>query len=744
MPINKTNLLIATSFIALLGGGVASAQEQAENQTAEKSVASNLVIESIVVTAQRRSQSVQDVPIAIAAFGGEQLKAIGVSQPIDIAAQTPGLFIKNGIGSANPYISIRNVGQSLFVTNASQPVGMYVNDVNLSYTSLMSQPLYDVERVEVLKGPQGTLFGRNSTGGALSIFTNSPSDENEGSITVQGGNNALFETEGFLNLVLSDQFATRLAFKTKKQDGFFTNTLNGNKIGETDIWAARLSNRWDANDNLSINLVLETSFDRSGNAPWTSYGFADPTDPVTNADLIALGTATGDGVDFSNGNAFGRNEVYGNSSFVTGFDGSLGTDACGEHNSLSELMARNISGQCVTHTGQSGDGDLYTGGYSLEPRIIHDMYSAVLNVVYDFDEIQLTSVTGYINSDRVLEEEFDGTAAISADNTYRSKTEVFSQEFRLGGETDFVEWVGGLYYSHDVINTADTYEYDDIWFFTHLVAFEQKTRNVGIFGHTKWTLTDNFAVNFAGRYTNETISFDGGTSVINVVDADLDVQGYGLPLIEEQRTNPPAGFEKTESNVFTWKAGLEYQAFDDTMFYAFASKGVKSGGYNGTWTVSDDELRPYASEKLMDYEIGFKSMLLDSSLRINGGAFYYDYQNLQAFVLNSDFLFVVDNIPKTKVVGAELDIYWLPTENLDVRAGLSYTDAKIKEVTADQMSNGINVDNSTANSASLMFNGLVKYTRPVGEYNISGQIDFNYQSETFFTVQNTRAASQGG
>ena len=738
-PKLKQICVITVSAIALTWSGAAAAQTAADDasQPAQEETAG---VAEILVTAQRKSESAQNVPISIAAFSGSDLQELGVSQPIDIAAQTPGLYIKNGIGSANPYISVRNVGQSLFVGNASQPVGMYVNDVNLSYTSVMSQPLFDIERVEVLKGPQGTLFGRNSTGGALSYFTAQPTSNTEGSIIAQFGNKAMVDVEGYINLPLSPTLSTRAAVKVRRQDGFHHNTLTGNDLGATDYWAGRLTTKWESGDSFTALLALDASFDRSGNVPWVSFGFADPSVPVTNADLIAAGRAQGDGVNFAAGNAFGRNEVYGSTPFVTA---GLGQNNCSEQNTRAELIARNEAGLCATHLGQSGDRDLYSGAYSLEPKIRHDLYSAVLNLQYDFDWATATSITGYVNSDRILEEEFDGTAAISADNTYRGKTELFSQELRFAGDSSLLDWVGGVYYSHDRIDESDTYKYDNIWFFTHLVDFRQKTENFGVFGHTKWNLSDTIGLILAGRYTRERISFDGGTDVINVIDPDLDVFGYGLPLTAQQRTRPPAGFESTLAKSFTWKVGLEYNPDNNILLYGFATKGVKSGGYNGTWTVTDAELRPYRPESLIDYEVGFKTNLMDRALQLNGSLFYYDYRNLQAFVLNSSALFVVDNIPKTSVRGGELDLQFVPTQSLNLRLGISYTDAQIEQVTADQISNGIFAGNTTANSAKLTFNGLAKYDIPLSDtIDLSVQGDFNYQGKTYFTVQNTPASSQ--
>ena len=738
----KFAIAASVSSMALLAGNAAAIAQDVPSEEAGSPSDQSGGIEEILVTAQRKSESAQDVPVAISAFSGDDLQELGVTQPIDIAAQTPGLYIKNGIGSANPYISVRNVGQSLFVGNASQPVGMYVNDVNLSYTSVMSQPLFDIERVEVLKGPQGTLFGRNSTGGALSYFTAQPTNDTEGSIIAQFGNKAMVDVEGFINIPLSADVATRAAFKVRRQDGFHTNTLTGNDLGATSYWAGRLTTKWNAGDNFTALLTMDASFDRSGNVPWVSFGFADPSVPVTNADLIAAGRAQGNGVNFATGNAFGRNEVYGSSSFVAA---GLGANNCSEQNTRAELIARNEAGLCATHLGHSGDRDLYSGEYSLEPKIKHDLYSAVLNLQYDFGGATATSITGYVNSDRILEEEFDGTAAISADNTYRGKTELFSQELRLSGDSQLLDWVGGAYYSYDKIDESDTYAYDDIWFFTHLVDFRQVTKNLGLFAHTKWNLSDKIGLILAGRFTRERISFDGGTDVINVVDPDLDVFGYGLPLTAQQRTRPPAGFESTKTKKFTWKAGLEYKPNDDILLYGFATKGVKSGGYNGTWTVTNAELRPYRPESLIDYEVGFKTNLMDRALQLNGSMFYYDYRNLQAFVLNSAALFVVDNIPKTAVKGGELDLQFVPNRAIDLRLGVSYTDAEIRSVTADQVNNGILVGNTTANSAKWTFNGLAKYTWAVSDQmDVALQGDFNYQGKTYFTVQNTPASSQKG
>lgn len=698
------------------------------------------VLEEVVVTATRKAESAQDVGIAISAFTGDTLNDLGVKQPIDIAAQTPGLFIKNGIGSANPYISIRNVGQSLFVSNASQPVGTYVNDVNLSYTSLTSAPIYDVSRVEVLKGPQGTLFGRNSTAGALSIFSNKPSDETDGSFTLGLGNNNLFEAEGFINGALSDSLAGRVAFKTRQQDGFFTNNLTGNDLGHADVSSGRVSLEWDVNDSFVANLVLEATRDRSGNTPWSSFGFADPTNPVTSDDLVAAGLAQGDGVDFSNGNEFGRNEVYGAGAFAAGF---LGSDRCSEDNSLDELIALNQAGVCTTATGQSGDADLYSGEYSLEPDLINDTYSATLNLQYQFGDISLTSISAYLNSERLLGEEFDGTSAISADNIYGTDIELFSQEIRLAGGSDRVDWVGGVYYSYDEVDETTRTNHSDVWFFTHLIDFTQTTDNLGVFGHANWRLNDSFDLITDLRYTSETIEYDGGISVVDVIDPDFDAIGRGLPVTAGFVATAPAGQDETDLDEVTWKLGLEYTPNDDWLWYAFASRGVKSGGYNGFWVVLDDELAPYDSESLISYELGFKSTLLNSTLQFNGGVFLYDYEDLQSFVLDSDFLFVIDNIPETEIKGAEFDINWLATDNLEVRAGVSFNDTEITKVTPDQINNGILVGNRTANSAEFMFNGLVKYSWAVNDrLEASVQTDFNYQSETFFTVQNTRAASQ--
>ncbi|MCR8924070.1 TonB-dependent receptor [Dasania sp. GY-MA-18] len=685
-------------------------------------------LEEVMVTAQKRQQSAQDVSIAITAFGSESIKDLGMEQPIDVAAQTPGLFIKNGIGVANPYISIRNVGQSLFVTNAAQPVGMYMNEVNLAYTSLMSLPMYDIERIEVLKGPQGTLFGRNSTAGAMSLFSAKPSMETGGEFTLQLGNKNLVETDGFINGPLGETVAGRLAFTTKNRDGFYKNKATGNELGEAEMWAARGSLLWDTSSAVTTQLVLEAVKDRSGNTPWASFGIADVSDPQTNA-----------GVDWADANAFGRDEAYGAGN-STGFAGS---NACSEDMTRKQIQALNEQGRCVTSTGHTGDGDLYEGEYSLEPVYHHDLYSAMLNVNYEADTVTLTSVTGYLYSDRILQEEFDGTIAISADQTYTSVTDVFSQELRLSGDSDNYNWVAGIYYGADKVDTKDTYEYTDTWFHSKLVDFVQETTTHAVFGHSEWHLDESWSLIADARYTAEEITFDGGTFIIDVTDADFDDLLFGVPL--ESRQLSTATDKETTANEITWKLGVDYKPNDDWLIYGFVSRGFKSGGYNGTWTSSNAELAPYDIETLIDYELGFKGTLMDNTLQLNGGVFYYDYQDLQAFVLDASGVFNVSNIPETDIYGAELELWWRPLDGLDLRAGASYTDAEIKKVTADQVANGIVVGNTTANAAEWMFNGLVRYEwSPSEGYITALQTDFNYQDDTYFTVQNTAAASQDG
>lgn len=684
-------------------------------------------IEEIEITARKRRQFAQDVGIAMTTFTGEAVKDLGLDQPIDLAAQTPGMFIKNGIGVANPYITVRGVGQSIFVTNTAQPVGMYVNEINLPYISLMSFPLYDLERIEILKGPQGTLFGRNTTAGALSLFTAKPSQEFEAEITAGIGRDNLVELEGFINGSLTDSLAARLAFKTENRDGWYKNQRTGNDFAEVEVWGSRISLHWDPSFPLTSTFTLEAVKDRSGNVAWKSYGYADPKVAATMA-----------GVNWSNANAFGRNEAYG--SHLGGAD----LTACNPSTpgvTRGQIESLNLNGSCTTNLGYSGDNNLRKGSYSIEPIHHVDNYSATLNTNYDFENTAFTSVTGYIYSDRELTEEFDGTVIIGADQTYRSITEVFSQEFRLASlNNQRIDWLAGTYYSTDKIDTSDTYDYSDAWFHKKRVDFQQETENLALFGQTEWHIDDKLSLITGARYTRGKITHDGGTFRTDILDPDFNDFGFGTPLIAGQITQTPADSDTITAREWTGKVGLDYKPNDDWLIYAFISRGFKSGGYNGMWTLSDEALIPYDTESLIDYELGFKSNLRHNTVQFNGGLFFYDYKDIQSFILDSNGNFIVDNIPEVQIFGAELELWWRPVSGLDIRAGVSYNDIAIKDSTIEQKANDIKEGNVTANSSEWMFNGLINYKWPITQTLVmSTQVDFSYQDDTYLTIQNHEA-----
>lgn len=633
------------------------------------------VLEEIVVTAQKRAQSLNEVGIAVTAFSGDDISKLGIEQPSDLAAQTPNLTVKNASGAAAPVFTIRGVGLNSFVSNVNPSVAVYVDEVYQVNTSMMSFGLFDVDRVEVLKGPQGTLFGRNTTGGAVSFVTKKPTEETEAYVRAGIGDYELFELEGAASGALSDTLTGRVSFiSTQQGEGFFKNRVTGHDHGEVDRIGWRAQLLWNPNDGFSALLNLHGGRDKSDQ--WM---------------LVHRGTRGPGGV------------------------GPCATGA-GE--------------ECFNAQGYRDiDGDLYEGDYNLEPEIDNEGSGATLTLNWDFGSMTLTSVTNVESFEYFREEEFDASPNLLVETNYDGELEQFSQELRVtSNDWDGKTLIAGLFYSDDSLDEVDFYNVINNPLFQTIydVAYEQDTETLGAFIHTEWDISDQLKLTVGARITDEEVTYDGGT--VDRFPATSGLGQFGLT-----GSDIDTAISETEPSG---KIGLDWTPNDDWLLYVSYSRGVKSGGFNGSFAVSNAEVVPFDKEILDAYEAGFKATLAKGSLQLNGAFYYYDYQDLQVFDTDLiTFNFILTNAGEAEVTGFELEAHWLPTDALDIRLGVGYSDTEITEY-SDTLATSAE-GNVLANTPEWTVNGVISYHWVLGDnLRLDAAVDFNWQDDLFFTIAN--------
>lgn len=679
-------------------------------------------LEEVVVTAQKRAQSVQDIGIAISAFTENDIKDLGMSQPIDMAAQTPGLTIKNVLNKAAPIFTVRGIGNTSFTSNSVAPVGVYVDELFMASSSMLTFSLFDTERVEVLKGPQGTLFGRNTTAGAISFVTKKPTQERDGFVSVTLGDYDVRNIEAAVGGGLTDTVSARLAFKSDYQgEGFFTNRINGGNsdVGTTDTFALRASLLWEF-ETTAIYWNIHGGRDRSENEPWVGIGRNLPDVLTTLAPELPTG---------------GK------------YRSSCGDPATTSINFFIHNCV-NVNNYKDPYT------DVREGEFSQEPSLESDSIGSVLNINWDLDYATLTSVTAYENKDSLIEEDFDGGPFRTGDTSYANDLDVFSQELRLTANEplfDTTDWIIGALYYQDAMSIEDLYGYLDRVNHDVLVKFDQDTTSWALFAHTETQWHENWKLIAAIRYTVDSITFDGGTFMVN---RDHDYTGAATFFSE----TPLLQDDDIDTSEVTGKLAVEYAPHEDLLTYFSISRGYKAGVWNGFWTYLPGDHAATDPEFINAYELGFKATLLESTMQLNGAVYFYDYSDMQLFADLPAGNFAVFNAGEATVKGVEMDVWWRPNANLDIKAGASYNDTEI--------TGGIGLtqfDSVTPpNTPELTYNALIRYHWELDSlfnnhfFNTSTssnsilnsgmtaslQMDLAYQDDIFFSLDNLKATSE--
>ncbi len=627
--------------------------------SAMPAVANELALEEIVVTAQKRAQSLQDIPMSVSAISEDALKNSGIESVEDIKTLVPALNIYSSNSPAQSSISIRGAGTGAADPTLEPSVGVFVDGVFMPRSIFGLSDLVDIERVEVLLGPQGTLYGKNTNSGVISIHTKGAPESFEMDVEQTFGDYDLQDTKLSLGGMISDELGYRFAARNRRRDGWMEDESNSNEYNQIDKQSYRGQLFWNPDEQLSVRGIAYYSL----------------SDSHQSQDEAGLNT----------------NSAY------------YGYVAANLLASGQPVPAADVKDRKVSPT-EGGGGRVEVQGASIQ-------------VDYDFDSFNLTSITAYQEweQDNAFTDN-DGTRLDISNSSARFDEQNISQEIRItspGGET--IDWVGGFFYfksdleggsKSDVFSSSsyglpngfggwvqDGGGNDLIVAGDHMKWHQTfKSESYALFGQATWNITDTTALTAGLRYSSEekeftvySDSFDAdGTPfrVSNILDGSY-TGGVFIPAISGQTVLNGALDQEDDRSETDVTGMLSLNHFiGDQMFYATVATGSKSGGFNGSFGSTSVEDREYDTEETTNYEIGAKLDLWQGRARVNLAYFYTEYKDFQATTFDPvTVAFGVINAGKQVTQGVDLDATVLATENLTLSAKFEYLDARYKDFT---------------------------------------------------------------
>ncbi len=641
-------------------------------------IAHSAEIEKIQITAQKRTQSINEVGVTTVAFTGDMLEDMGVKSAVDLGTHTPGLVAVNATSGGTPIFAIRGIGLDDFSANNISGVGVYTDEIFASSPAYLGGQLFDIERVEVLKGPQGTLYGKNTTGGAINFITVKPTEDFEAYVEAGYSSNQTFELTSAVGGALTDTVNGRLAIKyAKSNEGWQKDTTTGEEFGLLDTFAIRGQ----------LGFELGTS----GTGILRVYANQDKSKPLSP-------------------HSVGNEDTFGDDAF----------SALNSPTDPSEVSVGNLD----VSRDESGSGISLTLDYSFE----------------NFDVISISSIDEY---ERNVVDNYDGSAASTIALLQENILDQWSQEIRfVSTNSDDFTWVFGANISNENVETEDIF--DDSFFVTDsafdgvlypedidafgldqfISTYVQETDSYGFYLHTETQLNDSWKLIAGIRYSYDDRSFNG--EAVNESFGDI----YPVTALNESN----------DESAVTGKIGLDWKVNDDLLVFGNVATSYKSGVYYGGAVLDADAWSYVKPEDVLSSELGFKWTLLDGSMQLNGAVFALEYENRQSLLtfVSDDFsdfsgFAVADttlaNIPKSQTSGFELDVHWLPIEELTIQAGIAYLDSKVTQAPTTANLRGINADpsvNDQANEdgfgfvdalAAPLTNGTVLSQAPEWSYN---------------------------
>jgi iron complex outermembrane receptor protein len=708
----------AALLAALSAGSGASLADQAEQAPA----AAPARIEEVVVTAQRREQNIQDVGISVTPLGQESLEDLNIKTATDIVRAVPSLKM-NAYSSSQVVFNIRGVAQNSYGDEQEPPVAVYQDDSYASSINTASFPVFDLERVEALRGPQGTLFGRNATGGAIQFISRKPSDQFEGYASATFGrfNQQIFE--GALSGPLSDKWGARLAFISNQDDGYIDNLNPGFKsIGANDHYALRGRLEWRPTEDTDVNLILRyLKADHERQAGLYSHEPACPNDQrqgeftAPTQSCAFWGTGPGDA--------------------GTGFQNPAIIPSRG--------------------------GDPWATEETSPSYVDREIKAATLRIDSRIGALDFVSITDFQSGEKFYTEGGDASPVEGVVFYQGSDLDQYSEELRLSGDFGSNHLVGGLYFMN--VDGDYTGQFADPFYrdlftgcvpdcaYIPVITASQETTSFAVFLQNEWKATDQLSLIAGLRYWRDEregayygdepsndmhIAFDKTQVVGTAFGAPFDQSVVPITLTPEDAT-------PTFDDV-TARLELDYRVNDDLLLFASYNRGSKSGGFSfstGTPFADFPPITPLGTnaqflngipfdpEVLNAFEIGFKSTIAGTTT-FDASAFYYKYEDYQAFV-QLGYNQTVINLPAT-AYGLEAEINSHPIDGLTLQLGVSALSSNVEDIILpDSITE---VEHDLPQAPSFSGNAMARYEFGLGGGMAFVQGDVQFTDDFCFTV----------
>ncbi|WP_170287225.1 TonB-dependent receptor [Halioglobus maricola] len=649
-----------------------------------------MVLEEVIVTARKREESLQETPIAVTALSAQAMEELGVRDISDLRKVAPNVDVYDGNGSTGTgSIYIRGIGARNEGVNFDSGVGLYLDGIYVSRTSGAVLDNVDLQSVQVLRGPQGTLFGKNTTGGAVLYTTNKPSEEFEGHVEVLAGNYDQRTAKVTVNVpLIGDQLLSRVSVYSNSRDGYVTNRANGNsfipdgeEFNDIDRQGAQVQLRWAASDDVTLDL---------------NYMYSETDQSARGMDCEVVDSIPGSGWQAELQNPF----------IIVPSTGQTIQEWCAENNAL-------------------GIDDVMAGidppGYWAETNTLG------FTLDWELENATFKSITAWRKTESAFSQEVDaiGIPLLVRSNYDREFagdyiTDAYSQEFQLSGAgfDDRLDYVVGLYAFWEDSDSGPRVEPAGPFFnslFVPNIAYytashtslTSENKAASVFGQADWSFNDSWRLTLGLRYTWEERDLERTYEVANI--EEVATTGDASYIISEQFIQFPSGpesfnplhgyllpddplaqqYDKVDDSDITPMASLQY-SFDESRFisggsaYLSATNGFLSGGISDTLDIETGILERYEPEEVWNYELGLKVDSLNRQWRVNMALFYTDYEDRQLTTVKIN---PVDgriagsliNAESSRIAGIEFETMYLPTDSLQIMANITFNDGKIDE-----------------------------------------------------------------
>lgn len=731
-----TGSALALPLLVPFASGLAPAPAQAQSA----GVSPAQVLEEITVTARRREETLQDTPISVSAFSSQDLKLRNVQDIGQIDEFTPNLTFDTTAPISGSTIAssvfIRGVGQTDFVFTTDPGVGIYLDGIYIARSVGGVLDLLDIERVEVLRGPQGTLFGRNTIGGAINVTTKKPNDEFSGEVEAIYGQFDRTDILATVNVPLTDNLYSRFSGSFRRQDGYAEQILTGEDLGDNDEWTFRGAVRWEPTETITVDISGDvTRGDEQSPASSTVSGSRTASIGAPNTLFAGLLYNNLIGAQ-ENGGVPGTISVPPLPADTPVYDESFLTD--------SEFTTQG--------TGPNGSE--------------FDIFGISGTIEWDAGPVTVKSITGYRELDTTFGRDPDGSPLTLVHTENVLEHEQFSEEFQLLGSNfdDRLNWLFGVYYlteeGTDLTTVPFAQETFDILgqiggactlfpgtptetalpFCPNIFRVDSTgegtkidNRSIAVFGEATFDVTERLAITAGIRYTSDRKRVDATGLLIGGAPALAD------PVAEET-------FEDVNPRVI-----VDYQITDTVFGYASFSQGFKSGGFNQRYGAPLPAPTSFEPEEVTSYEVGLKGDFLGDRLRANLSYFHSEYTDIQVVVFDNGIPRTI-NAAEAAIDGVELESTLLFARNWLAQFSYGYLDARYTELDdaiigsfGTPIVNPLTTDFKFVNSPEHSLSAALQYERDVLTYGtFLARLDYSYRSEYANDAINTPELIQDG